>query len=67
MQIPTRFKDEMERKELHSAQLVEVEQSIYRFFSKQENVNNSGQFTKRKLKKKPYQKTVSVVFLPSLF
>ena len=40
-QIPTNFKDrkEQEQAEFHSAQIVDVEVSIYPFFSKRENEN----------------------------
>ena len=67
MQIPTQFKDEMEQRELHTSQLVNVEISIYPFFLNMKTELSSGSHAKAETKRgKPYHRTTAAVFLASL-
>ena len=60
MQIPTHFKDKIEQAEHHSAQLVDVEVSIYPLLLNMETQISSDNQAKNKT-------TIAAVLLPSLF
>ena len=68
MQLPTHFKNKMERAKLHSAQLVFLEVPINAFFSKQGETIKFWQLCEEEnWKKKPYRKTIATVPLRRLF
>ena len=68
IQIPTHFKDTKEQAELHSAQLVDVEVSIYPFFLNMETEISIGNHAKKwHSKRNTYKKTIAAVLPSSLF
>ena len=68
MQIPTHFEDEMEQTEPHSAQLVDVEISIYPFFLNNETEISCGNRAKIRITKKQHTTRLSPLsFFPVSF
>ena len=61
MQIPTHFKVEMEQTELHSAQLVDVEVSIYPFFRKMETEKSRGNHATNGIARKQHTTRLSLL------
>ena len=67
MQTPTHFEDKMEQAELRSAQLIDVEVSIFPFFLNMETEISSGNHAKKENTRKRHTPRIAAVLFPCLF